>query len=103
MSELCVGDQNYNYSGCICGECDSGLTRDGRCRNRRCVYADYFQDEIVPPAVWAKKRQVAANTKSRKYYPWGSSGFKRTTASPHGVVFRSAEEAERDGYEEGRG
>lgn len=101
--DLHPGDPGYDYSVCICGECDSALTRDGRCGNRQCVYADYFQDEIIPPAVRAEKGRVAANTKSRRYYPWGTRGFKRSTASPHGVAFRSAEEAERAGYEEGRG
>lgn len=102
--DLHPGDPGYDYSaGGVCGECDSALTRDGYCRNRQCVYAGYYQDEIVPVNVRAEKRQVAANMKSRRYYTWGSRGFKRTTASPHGVVFRSAEEAERAGYEEGRG
>ena len=97
--ELCVGDFGYDYSGGICGECGASLKCDGCCGNRRCPYADFFQDEIVPGAVWAEKQQVAANTKSRRYYPWGTRGYLRVLKSDNVVIFRDESEADAAGYE----
>ncbi len=97
--ELCVGDPGYDYSGGVCGECESGLTRDGRCGNRRCVYADLYQDEIVPAAVWREKRQLAGNPRSRRAYPWGTRGYWRVIKSGNAVVFRDESEADAAGYE----
>ncbi len=95
----CVGDPDYDYSGGVCGECGSGLTCDGRCGNRRCVYADFYQDEIVPAAVRREKQQVVGNPRSRRAYLWGTRGYRRVVGSGHAVVFRDESEADAAGYE----
>ena len=89
----------FGFDGAVCGECWRPLRRTGYCSNRRCPYSIYFQDE---PGGWQElqqRKQVAANTLSMRFYLWGSPGYKRNLRSPHSVIFSSAAEAERAGYE----
>lgn len=95
----CVGDPDFDYSGGVCGECGASLKKDGCCGNRRCPYANFLQDELVPAAVWREKRQVAGNPRSRRAYPWGTRGYRRVMKAGHAAVFRDVGEAEAAGYE----
>jgi hypothetical protein len=85
--------------GDLCGECYGPLNRKGYCKDRRCPFHGYWQDELVPPSVRREKQQVVGNPRSKKAYPYGSIGYKRNLGSAQTVIFNSDTEAEQAGYE----
>jgi len=89
----------FGFEMAFCAECGSNLTQRGYCKNRRCPFANYYQDEFVPRSEIRERRQVAGNSRSKLCYPWGSRGYNRTLKSPYAVLFRSEDEAESAGYE----